>query len=135
LPFGYSKKIFKYPAVQYIPLEMQSSMNKQFSPQGKLDLKIYNSSNENLLNNKIKRINFKTKYKISQNQLAILIINGYVDIVKYRGYEVYIVGYVKPGTVNLFKVTTEYFYKDRILFAFYDGTDEERIEQIFIENI
>lgn len=134
MPFGYSKKIFKFPAVQYIPLKKYDSIRGDSPYQNDLNFRIFDSSQEDKLNKKLPLFGIKENYSIAENELAVLVINGYVDIVKYRGYEVFIVGYQKPGAAHLFKIVTDYYYKDRILYSFYDGESEERIDQIFIND-
>ncbi len=129
MPFGYSREIFKYPAVQYIPLnrnnEKISSTNRTT---GKTRAYVYNYMENEDLKKKLRYLQFEGDYNINKGELAVLILNGRVNLVQYRGYEVIMVGKEIPGTYHLFTVTTEYFYKDKVIFILYNGETSERID-------
>ncbi|MCF8002381.1 MAG: hypothetical protein K9K76_11070 [Halanaerobiales bacterium] len=131
MPFGYPDKIFKYPAVQYIPLQLYKIINGNYPYPGKKPrFNIYTPENNNELNLQLNKINSDIRnYNIAQQQLAILVLNGIIDIIKYRAYEVFMVGSIDPGNYYLFKITNEYFYKDGLIFTFYNGEDGKKIDQ------
>ncbi len=126
----YNDEIFKYPAVQYIPLSKYNEKSGTISGLfNKTQFTIYDYNEENELNNKITRLGLTKNYNMKNNQLAVLVLNGEVDIIRYRGYEVTMVGYKRPGHFQLFKVTTEYFYKDWLSFIFYNNENAQRLDR------
>lgn len=132
MTFGYNDEIFKYPAVQYIPLQIINL--KQGNCSQKLSTRFYiYLANDNIeLNDRIKRFGIESPYIIEEGKLAVFVINGVVELVKYRGYEVIMVGRKEKMICSLFKLSTEYFYKNRIFFSFYDGITAEKIDREFI---
>lgn len=129
MPFGYSDKIFKYPAVQYIPLNLYDMQKGNYSYSRKnVNFNIFSPPENWELNIQLNKIAPENNnYIIKKQQLAILILNGIVDIIKYRAHEVLMVGNIKPGKYQLFKITDRYFYKRKLLFSFYNGKNGERI--------
>lgn len=129
MPFGYSREIFKYPAVQYIPLDRYNEKVRDTnSDLGNTRAYVYNYMENDELNKKLNYLRFNEDYNINKGELAVIIMNGKVNLVQYRGYEVIMVGKKVPGTYHLFTVTTEYFYKDKVIFVLYDGETSERID-------
>jgi len=128
---GIPDNVLDYPLVQYIPLRLYDIKRGTHNfLNTNIYLSIYKSNEENKLNKKLKGINFDyTNYDIDENQLAILIFNGYVNIIKYRAYEVFMVGNKENKNVQLFKVTTRYFYKDKLIFSLYNDKDGNRIKR------
>ena len=128
---GIPDNVLDYPLVQYIPLRLYDlKEGKHNFLNTNLYLSIYKPDEENKLNQKLTGINFDyTNYNIDENQLAILIFNGYVNIIKYRAHEVFMIGNQKNKNVRLFKVTTRYFYKDRLIFSLYNDEDGNRIKR------
>ncbi|MFP4660611.1 MAG: hypothetical protein ACLFPF_00305 [Halanaerobiales bacterium] len=129
MPFGYSREIFKYPAVQYIPLDRYNEKTwdtKRTS--GTTRANVYTYLEEERLKKKLAFLQYNENYSISKGELAVIIKNGTADLVKYRGYEVIMVGEVESGTYQLFTVTTKYFYKDQVLFILYNGETSERLD-------
>ena len=128
----FPEKIFKYPLVQYIPLDLYESRKGNYPyARFKPDINLYTPQESEVLHKKIKQLNINNEYSITENQLAFLIINGYIDFIKYRGYEVFMVGQKKEGKFHLFKITDKYFYKDMLVFSFYDGNTGERIDRAY----
>ncbi|NLM97776.1 MAG: hypothetical protein GX175_09255 [Halanaerobiaceae bacterium] len=129
MPFGYSRKIFKFPAVQYIPLDRYNEKIGQTDIRnGAARVYVYTYKENNDLNRRISFLNQAENYSIPRGQLAVFIKNARVNLVQYRGYEVTMVGREIPGTYQLFTVTTQYFYKDRIIFILYNGETSERLD-------
>jgi len=129
MPFGYSRDIFKYPAVQYIPLDRYNEIIKNTDRnRGTTRAYVYNYMENNDLKKKLSYLQYNDNYNIQKGELAVLILNGKVNLVQYRGYEVIMVGKKLPGTHQLFTVTTKYFYKDKVIFILYDGETSERID-------
>lgn len=129
MPFGYSRKIFKYPAVQYIPLNRYNEIIKNTDrARGKPRIYVYNYKESASLNDKLVFLEYQNNYSIDQGELAILIVNAKVNILQYRGYEVITIGKKSSGTYQLFTTTTEYFYKDKVIFILYNGKTSERLD-------
>ena len=127
-------KIFKYPLVQYIPLDLNNSQQGHYPfTKFKTDINIYTYNERKILHKKINQLNLVENYIIDKNQLAILIINGKIEFIKYRGYEVFMVGKPVAGKFHLFKITDKYFYKDMLVFSFYDGRTGEKIDREFLK--
>lgn len=131
MPFGYSREIFKYPAVQYIPLDRYNEKIRSSSRvTGKTRAYVYNYLENEALNKKLSYLQYDVNYNISKGELAVLVLNGKVNLVQYRGYEVIMVGKEIPGTYHLFTVTTNYFYKDKVIFILYNGETSERVDLV-----
>ena len=131
MPFGYSKKIFKYPTVQYIPLDRYKEKIGLY-PTGLTNPRvyIYQAGEEKELQKKLNFLREKGNYPIKDGQLAILVLNGKINLIMYRAYEVTMVGSPNPGHFQVFNITTEYFYKDRLIFTFYDGKTDQRLDWV-----
>ena len=126
--FGYPD-IFKYPSVQYIPLKMYGvkTGSSPFS-YSKARFNIYRPEDQNQLNDRLKILKPEIiPYNIRTSNFALLLFNAKVDIIKYRAHEVILVGDLKEKYFTLFQITTKYFYKNRLIFIFYEGKSGERI--------
>ncbi len=131
MPFGYSREIFKYPAVQYIPLDRYNEKVRNTDRiTGNTRAYVYNYMENEDLNKRLRFLQFDSSYNINQGELAVLILNGKVNLVQYRGYEVIMVEKKIPGTYHLFTVTTSYFYKDKVIFILYNGETSERVDLV-----
>lgn len=125
----YSDKIFKYPAVQYIPLKLKDIVKGNYDYFNKISFKLYTTSQRTLLNNRLKNNQKEINYKINENQLAIFVINGIIDIIMYRSQEVFIICNIKNDSFFLCKITTDYFYKKNLLFTLYNGEDGQKLDR------
>lgn len=127
MAFGYPDEIFRYPTVQYIPLKMYKVHQfKHKSNSKNINFRVYPPARKDELNRNISR-QYKNKYPIDEDRLAILVKNNEIDIVKYRGHEVILVGFNTPGFYHLFQIKSEYFYKKKLTFALYNGDTADRI--------
>lgn len=134
MPFGYSRKIFKYPAVQYIPLDRYNEKVRNTDRTfGTTRAYVYNYKENDDLKKRLNYLQLDENYNIKKGELAVLILNGKVNLVQYRGYEVIMVGKEAPGTYHLFTVTTKYFYKDKVIFILYNGDTSERIDIVKVD--
>ena len=115
----YPDNIFRYPLVQYIPLRQQKDhiFDHNFTTD-KIHLFIYQDQTQ--LEQRLNSFNKNLKFEIDSNEMAVLTINKIVEMVKYRGYEVLLVGKNKHGKIHLFKITKDYFYKNRLIFNLYN---------------
>ncbi len=131
MPFGYSREIFKYPAVQYIPLRRNNEKVRNIDRiTGKTRAYVYNYMENEDLNKKLRYLQFDGNYNIKKGELAVLVLNGKVNLVQYRGYEVIMVGKEIPGTYHLLTVTADYFYKDKVIFILYNEVTSERVDLV-----
>lgn len=134
MPFGYSRDIFKYPPVQYIPLD---PYNERFGSFGKLNSKIniyvFSISEEDKLVTKLNQMGIKEEYNINNDEIGVLVLSGKVNLIQYRGYEVIMVGTLKSQSYHLFTVTDKYFYKDNLIFTFYNGETSKRLDLVRYE--
>jgi hypothetical protein len=128
MPFGYSNDIFKYPPVQYIPLDLYESRTSKYSnSSSKSRIYLFDIEKNNELNNRLHNLNLGN-YNIKPHQLAILVLNGSINLIKYRGYEVIMIGDRKEFYNQVFIITTKYFYKNKLIFLFYNGDNEEKLD-------
>ncbi|ACL70887.1 hypothetical protein [Halothermothrix orenii] len=130
MPFGYPKEIFKYPPIQYIPLNLNrlEQGNSPFNSES-INFELYTYREKQQLLNKLRLLNIDKDYDFNQEEIAILVFNTRVDLIKYRGYEVIMVGEIIKNYFQLFTITTRYFYKDRILFNLYNGDTAEVLDR------
>jgi hypothetical protein len=123
MPFGYSKKIFPYPAVQYIPLNFRNvklikAWNYPFS-QKESKLYLFSDIEEakKVINNlglPIKKID-----GLKKNELLLIILNGKAKDIKYRGHKTIIITKQDENLAHIFKIKTDYFYKEDLYFVLY----------------
>ncbi len=132
MPFGYSDKIFPYPAVQYIPLSQYSNQSFPVNFNTKnITIDLYHANQTEKLNEKIARYTGRNiNFKINDDQLALLIYQAKVHMVMYRGHEVVMVAKKNPDHLQIFKIKKEYFYKEKLYFNLYDGQTSERLAGI-----
>lgn len=129
MPFGYSRKIFKYPSVQYIPLKRSNEkiINSE-RVNNKVKFYLYNYPEKKRLLKKLNFLQFHDDYSIYEDQLVILTANNLINLIQYRGYEIIMVCNPEPGKHQLFSITKSYFYKDRLIFILYDGLSGEKLD-------
>ncbi|MDI3548684.1 MAG: hypothetical protein PWR10_2336 [Halanaerobiales bacterium] len=131
MPFGYSKDIFKYPPVQYIPLDPFNDIRGKYP--GQLEntrIFVFDHLEEESLHSKLRALQININYNIMEGELVLLVLNGKVNLIQYRGYEVIMVGKRKPGFYQIFKITDQYFYKDRLIFILYNGEDSQKLDWV-----
>lgn len=131
MPFGYSKDIFKYPPVQYIPLDPFNEIRGKYP--GQLEntrIFVFDHLEKESLHSKLRALQININYNIIEGELVLLVLNGKVNLIQYRGYEVIMVGKRKPGFYQIFKITDQYFYKDRLIFILYNGEDSQKLDWI-----
>ncbi|MEJ6950635.1 hypothetical protein [Natronospora cellulosivora (SeqCode)] len=128
MSFGYSRDIFRYPAVQYIPLSLKNSRIKKTERTSRvISFSIFSYEERRELEKRLKRLNLKEEYHFNEDELVILVNNYEIDIIKYRGHNIIMVGERKPNTYHLFTITRKYFYKNNLAFILYDGSSSERV--------
>ena len=128
MSFGYSRDIFRYPVVQYIPLaRYNSEIISRERNSGRRSFYVYNYLQSTELNQRLVNLSYGESYHYNKDQLAIIVYNYKIDIIKYRGHDVIMVGEESPGEYHIFAITTKYFYKDKLAFILYDGESSQRI--------
>ena len=131
--FYYNDMIFKYPTVQYIPLQIIDLKEIKYDLDLSTRFYIYLYEENDELNERLKRYEIKSPYNIKEGEFAIFLINGMVELVKYRAYEVLMVGKREKGMISLFKLKDKYFYKDKIFITLYDGQTAEKIDRDYLK--
>ncbi|MFW6006938.1 MAG: hypothetical protein ACOC4G_05390 [Bacillota bacterium] len=123
--------IFKYPPVQYIPLSMKNKIKQKYSYSfSRTGFSLYRPGAQDSLNDRLNfLINHSENYSINNDELGILIQEGTVDYIKYRAHEIFMVGNNNPQTLQVFKITTKYFYKNNLIFSFYNKNSGDRIDR------
>ncbi|MEC9488377.1 MAG: hypothetical protein UMV23_02695 [Halanaerobium sp.] len=115
--------IFENPLVEYIPLQIMSSNFRQYQDPLAPRLSIYQTQQE--VQPLLSHYHIDD-FAIQEGQLAILVTNIRIDLIRYRGHEVIMVGQEQANSLHLFKVTSEYFYKDQLAFLVYNREGERR---------
>lgn len=129
MPFGYSRDIFKYPPVQYIPLNrLNEKTLKTTRTNEKQKFYVYDHLEKIKLAKKLNFLQYPDSYPIPEGQFAILSLNCIITLIQYRGYEVTMVCRPDPGKYQIFTITDKYFYKDKLIFILYDGQTSERLD-------
>ena len=117
----FPRNIFRYPRVQYIPLRIKKPLQLKTGFQTNLkNITLYKSSETDKLLSNIQRFDSRLNYSIKKSELAILITNSSLNLIKYRKFEVFLVGKEKQGIIFLCKITQKYFYENRLLFNLYN---------------
>ena len=124
---SFNEKIFKYPPVQYIPLEINTlEQGFESTPGAGKHTQVRVWQDEERMEDDLGQqpfplpaapVNF-------QEQLVVLVAGGHIDEVKYRAHTVYMVGEQVPGSYHLFSLSKHRFYKQRLHFAFFVESGE-----------
>ncbi|SJZ74783.1 hypothetical protein [Selenihalanaerobacter shriftii] len=129
MPFGYSKKIFPHPAVEYIPIHFRNiKITKDWNyPFQSNESKIYVFSNLKKAVEIIDKYHIPTSRidQLQDDELLLITFNSQIEDIKYRGYKVTMITSSNRNPVHIFKIKTTYFYKERLYFAIYNQTGKE----------
>ena len=131
MSFGYPKEIFPYPAVQYIPINYY---NLEINPtQAALPPQIYVFSKLSRANQIASRYNMSlaSSKELQSNELLLMTIGAQVEDIKYRAYRVIMLTSQPKNLIHTFKITTDYFYKDRLVFILYQTSGAQLATQRF----
>lgn len=123
MSFGYPDEILPYPAVEYIPINLYDAeliTNHQL-PNKDSTVRIHIFSNLT----EAKEITAayqlpKLTDNLADNELLIIILRGQVDEIKYRNYKVTMIGSKNNKLTHIFKIKTDYFYKEKLIFLLYN---------------
>ncbi|MGM0470892.1 MAG: hypothetical protein ACQEQI_01215 [Bacillota bacterium] len=129
MPFGYSNKLFPYPAVEYIPLNfttLDSHSNSLPSHRRKeVRLTVVDNltrANQLLSNYQLPPLRLK---ELAPTKLLIILLNSNIELINYRGYKVTLIGNQEENLAQVLQITAEYFYKDEIYFKLYTPQAEK----------
>lgn len=114
-----NKKIFPHPMVEYIPLPFRELQWGR---------KEHNQGRRLYLKKDLGEITLFKGEKEGQGQekfIYLLLFNGRIRIMKYRGYQVTMVGEKKKDYYQICGLTCRYFYKDRLSFLLFTPKGEK----------
>ncbi|MGI6129667.1 MAG: hypothetical protein ACOYEO_06210 [bacterium] len=119
MPFD--RRIFKYPAVEYIPLyplTLALEPNWQ-SPSDRVLLYVF--TDNNALELELARLGIVLPTSVDFSQKLVLLALGHqVKSAYYRAYTTILQGEELPGGYQIVAIPRGYFYKNRVHFALYD---------------
>ncbi|NLG85970.1 MAG: hypothetical protein GX489_01920, partial [Firmicutes bacterium] len=113
--------IFKYPAVEYIPLyPLTLALEPNWKPSdGRVNLYVF--TNKDDLEQELIRLGIVLTTSVDFSHKLVLLTIGYqVTSAYYRGYTTILQGEELPGGYHVAAIPRGYFYKNRIHFALYD---------------
>ncbi len=129
LTLGYSNEILPYPAIEYIPLDINTK-NLELSWSNRYSTKLYILDNMQDTSSTLSFFNIPIPTNINfKNNLLLLLLNAEVKDIYYRGYKVQMIGQLINNGYHLFAITKRYFYKDKLLFNFYLPTAEKIVSK------
>ncbi|KXS44502.1 MAG: hypothetical protein AWU54_731 [Candidatus Frackibacter sp. T328-2] len=134
MPFGYSDKIFPYPAVQYIPINLyEERIIDDWSYPFNEEIKLYISSNPAVITKLLDKYHFHSQKinNLASNELLIILLNGSINEIKYRGHKVTMVGTYNKNLAHIFKIKNGYFYKQKLNFVIYNAEGKELASKRF----
>lgn len=119
MPFD--RRIFKYPAVEYIPLyPLTLALEPQWqSPSDRVSMYVFGDADA--LEIERARLDIVLPTAVDFNQKLVLLVLGYqVKSAYYRGYGTIVQGDELPTGYHMVAIPRGYFYKSRIHFALYN---------------
>jgi len=129
LTLGYSDKILPYPAVQYIPLNINTkSFKRNWDNSYPIKLHIFNNLTKAEQTLRFYSINLPNKINLN-NKLLLLLINAKADDIFYRGYKTKIIGNKTNNSYHLFTIPAQYFYKKDLIFNFFLPSGEKMLTE------
>jgi hypothetical protein len=131
MPFGYSSKIFSHPAIEYIPLlPLESYEITQTYPTESAQLFVVQT------NERVDTFPFLRQipsFRIDPStEMGLILANSCLETIKYRGNYVTIVTKPVPGTHQVVKILTRYFYKPELIFQVVDHEGKVRTQKQLI---
>ncbi|NMA55353.1 MAG: hypothetical protein GX952_05410 [Firmicutes bacterium] len=117
---SFDRRIFKYPAVEYIPLyPLTMFLEPNWGPPDQsVSLQVFKDNNSFAA--ELKRLNLVLAPTVDFSHKLILLTLGYeITSAYYRAYTTILQGMPLPGGYHVAAVPCGYFYKDRIHFVLY----------------
>lgn len=118
------KKIFTHPMVEYIPLPFKI-IKEGRREQGRQS-RIYVVKDLKELVPLAGEIEVSYKKRV----LFLLLLNAEIHLLKYRGYNVTMIGERREGYYQVSMLSCEYFYKDRLHFLLFSPLGERMAQKI-----
>ncbi len=119
MPFD--RRIFKYPAVEYIPLY---PLTLALEPSWTVPIDrvlLYVFLDRETLDQELNRLGLVLATPVDFSQKLVLLTLGYqVTSAYYRGYTTILQGEKLPGGYHIAAIPRGYFYKNKIHFILYD---------------
>ncbi len=134
MPFGYSNKIFSHPAVEYIPLlplETYVLNGERTKSDTKYPQPLNKSPNILIFTGVMAKDVIPFLIQLEEftlnpdSELGLILLNAQLETIKYRGNYVTVVATPCPGTDQVVKILTRYFYKPDLVFEVIDSITEK----------
>jgi hypothetical protein len=122
MSFG-NATVFPFPAVQYIPLPLTTLRHNRFealNPQMRTPHLQIGPEIENWQQVIAPFPTGEDPVAFPDASLPVLALNLKIEIVKYRGHLLTMLGRSDPGFYQLASLPRQYFYKDTLFFELYD---------------
>ena len=119
MPFD--RRIFKYPAVEYIPLyPLTLALEPNWkSPDNRVLLYVF--TDNDTLRQELVRLGIVLTTSVDFSHKLVLLTLGYqVNSAYYRGYTTIVQGEELPGGYHIAAIPRGYFYKNLVHFALYN---------------
>lgn len=119
----FNPDIFKYPAVEYIPLTITTlALNPAWAPERPDQVTLFVLADEAALQEELTRLGIPPAGQVDFTRDLVLLTLGYqLGAAYYRGQETILLGEPLPHGYHLSTIPCHYFYKDRIQFALYNS--------------
>ncbi|ADL11628.1 hypothetical protein [Acetohalobium arabaticum] len=123
MSFSYPDEIFPYPAVEYIPIDLYDAEliknHELLNKDSAVKIHIFSNLTEAEEITAAYQLP-KLTDNLAEDELLIIILRGQVDEIKYRNYKVTMIGSKDNRLIHIFKIKTNYFYKEKLLFLLYN---------------
>ena len=131
MSFGYPKEIFPHPAVQYIPLNHYDLEISQIQMANQPQIYVFTDLLTAHQAASRYHISLSSSQKLKNNELILMVIGAQIEDIKYRAHRVIMLTSKAESLVHLFKIKTDYFYKDKLIFILYKATGAKLATQRF----
>ena len=116
------REIYEYPLVQYIPIPVETMFRGPRTLSGDWPyLKVIGALQEYLHWQKtFNLISPASRPPSFEECVVVLAANVQVDDCTYRAEKAILIGSVRPGWIQVFRLTRKYFYRDSLDLVLYD---------------
>lgn len=123
----FDRDVFKYPAVEYIPLYPYTLALQREWPGGSPEqVSLYVFRDQESLQSELSSLGITFAGEVNFGNYLVILTLGYpITHAYYRGHTVILLGNPLPGGYHIARIPRRYFYKDRIHFALYGGKAEK----------
>lgn len=119
---SFNEKIFKYPPVQYIPLQINTLQKGFESTPGDgrySQVRVWQDKKGMVADLAQQPFPLPTDPVDFTKELVVLVAGGHIADVKYRAHTVYMVGEQRANYYHIFSLRKHRFYKQNLHFAFF----------------